>query len=196
VGDNAAAEQGTAAILAQHRVAGLVHVTVTTEGPEHGKRRYGTHPATTGRSERVRVRAVCEEATLAHTVRRLGWRGYATNHLAEELSLAQGVAASRNKSLVAHGVGRLPGRSLALRPLCLHDAHRGVALLCLLSIARCVLVLTPCVVRRNLQQAGATLKGLSPGQPGRQTAQPTTEMRLLALRGVTLSCLKIDGKLL
>ena len=51
------------------------------------------------------------------------------------------------------------------------------------------------VVRRNLQQAGTTLKGIYPGQPGRQTAQPTTEMLLSALRGVTLSWIKIDGKL-
>jgi hypothetical protein len=51
-----------------------------------------------------------------------------------------------------------------------------------------------CVVRRNLQQRSATLKGLYPGQPGRQTAQPTTEMMLGALRGVTLSRITIDGK--
>ena len=50
------------------------------------------------------------------------------------------------------------------------------------------------VVRRNLQQRSATLKGLYPGQPGRQTAQPTTEMMLGALRGVTLSRITIDGK--
>ena len=52
------------------------------------------------------------------------------------------------------------------------------------------------VVRRNLQQVGATLKGIYPGQPGRATAQPTTEMMLWALRGVTLSRIKIDGKLI
>ena len=51
------------------------------------------------------------------------------------------------------------------------------------------------IVRRNLQQGGTTLKGIYPGQPGRQTAKPTTEMMLGALRGVTLSCIKIDGKL-
>jgi len=59
-----------------------------------------------------------------------------------------------------------------------------------------VLVLLPCVVRRHLQQAGATRKGIYPGQPGRQTAQPTTALLLQALRGVTLARLKIDGKLL
>jgi hypothetical protein len=48
---------------------------------------------------------------------------------------------------------------------------------------------------RHLQRAGATLTGISPGQPGRQTAQPTTERMLAAFRGVTLSRIKSDGKL-
>ena len=51
-------------------------------------------------------------------------------------------------------------------------------------------------MRRNLRQAGATLTGISPGQPGRQTAKPTTEMMLWALRGVTLSRIKSDGQLI
>jgi len=67
---------------------------------------------------------------------------------------------------------------------------------CLLSIALRVLVLIPCVVRRHLQHAGATLQGLSPGQPGRSTAQPTTARRWWALRGVTRSRITIDGRLL
>ena len=132
---------------------------------------------------------------LTQAVRRLGWRIYATNHPAESLSLEQGVAAYRSAYLIAQGFGRLKGRALSLRPLFLHDEHRVVGLICLLSIALRVLVLMQCVVRRHLQQTGPTLKGISPGQPGRQTAQPTTEMMLLALRGVTLSRLKIDGKL-
>ena len=49
---------------------------------------------------------------------------------------------------------------------------------------------------RKLRQASTTLKGIYPGQPGRQTAQPTTEMMLWALRGVTLSRIKSDGKLM
>jgi len=194
--DEAAAYQATAVILAKHRVEGLVKVTVTTDVHEHVKRQYGTRPATTVRSERVRVCAAREEAPLAQAVQRLGWRVYATNHTAEELSLAQGVAAYRSEYLIEHGFGRLKGRSLSLTPLFLRDEQRVVALICLLSIALRVLVLMQFVVRRNLQQAGATLKGIYPGQPGRQTAQPTTEMMLWALRGVTLSRIKSDGKLI
>jgi transposase len=55
VPDEAAAYQAATAILAKHRVEGLVTVTVTTDVHAHVKRRYGTRPATTVRSERVRV---------------------------------------------------------------------------------------------------------------------------------------------
>ena len=80
---------------------------VTTEVHEYVKRRYGTRPATTVHSERVCISAVSEEAPLAQAVRRLGWRVYATNHTAAELSLAQGVAAYRSEYLIEHGFGRL-----------------------------------------------------------------------------------------
>ena len=193
VPDEATAHQAAAAILAKHRVDGLVHVTVMTEVHEHAKRRYGPRPATTVRRERVRVGAAGAEAPLVHAVRRLGWRVYATNHTAAEGSLAQGVAAYRSEYLIEQGFGRLKGRSLSLTPLFLHDEQRVVALICLLSIALRVLVLMQFVVRRNLRHASATLKGIYPGQPGRQTAQPTTEMMLWALRGVTLSRITIDG---
>jgi transposase len=192
--DEATASQATAAILANHRVDGLVHVTVMTEVREHAKRRYGSRPATTVRSEHVRVRAVSADAPLAHTVRRLGWRVSATNHAAEEVSLAPGGAAYRSAYLIAQGFGRLQGHTLSLTPRFLHDEQRVVALSCLVSIALRVCVLMQCVVRRHLRQANATRKGISPGQPGRQTAQPTTEMRLGALRGVTRSRITINGK--
>ena len=192
--DKAGAYQAAAAIMAKQRVEGLVHVTVTTEAHTHVKRRYGIRPATTVRSERVRVSAAREDAPLAHAVRRLGWRVYATNHPVEEMRLAQGVAAYRSEYLVEQGFGRLKGRSLSLTPLFLQYEHRIVGLLYLLSIALRVLVLIQFVVRRNLQQTGTTLKGIYPGQPGRQTVQPTTEMLLSAFRGVTLSHIKIDGK--
>ena len=195
VPDETAASQAAAAILAKHRVGGLVTVTVRTDVYEHVKRRYGTRPATTVRSERVRVQAASAEAPLADAVRRLGWRVYATNHTAEEVSLAQGVAAYRSEYLIEQGFGRLKGRSLSLTPLFLQYDHRVVGLLCLLSIALRVLVLMQFIVRHNLQHAGATLTGIYPGQPGRQTAQPTTEMMLSVFRGVTLSYIKIEGKL-
>jgi len=172
-----------------------VKVTVTTDVHERVKRRYSPRPATTVRSERGRVHAASAEAPLADAAQCLGWRVYATKHTAEAVGLTQGVAAYRSAYLIAQAFGRLKGRSLSLTPLFLQYDHRGRGLLCLLSIALRVLVLMPFVVRRTLQQVGATLMGIYPGQSGWQTAKPTTEMMLAAFRGVTLSRIKINGKL-
>ena len=83
---------------------------------------------------------------------------------------------------------------MSLTPLLLHDDHRSVGLVSLLSVALRVLVLRPLVVRRNLQTEGATLTGIYLGQPGRQTARPTTERMLRAFRGVTLSRIRLHGR--
>lgn len=84
---------------------------------------------------------------------------------------------------------------MSLTPLCLQYDHRGGGWRCRVRLARRVLGVRPCLVRCNLRQEGATLIGISPGQPGRQTTQPTTEMRLSACRGVTLARIKIDSPL-
>ena len=136
----AAARQAAEAIMAQDRVASLVHVSVRTATPERVTRRDGTRPATRGRSERVRVRAASDDAAVAHAVRRLGWRVDATHHTAEALRLQPGVAPSRSASLIAPGCGRMTGRPVSLTPLVLHTAHRIVGLLSLLSVALRVLV--------------------------------------------------------
>jgi transposase len=192
--DEAAARAATEALLATYRVAGLVHVDVTTETHTHGKRRYGARPATTVCSERRRVHAVSDAAAVEHAVQRLGWRVYATHHSAEHLSLEQGVAAYRSEYLIEQGFGRLKGRALSLSPLFLHYEQRIVGLICLLTIALRVLVLMQFVVRRNLAHQGATLKGIYPGQPGRQTTRPTTEMMLRTFRGLTLSQVTVNGQ--
>jgi transposase len=145
-------------------------------------------------SERVRVSAASDEAALEQAARRLGWRVYATNHTAADLSLEQSVAAYRSEYLIEQGFGRLKGCSLSLSPLFLHYEHRIVGLICLLTVALRVLVLMQFVVRRNLQQQGTTLTEVYPGQPGRQTPRPTTEMLLRTFRGVTLSSITVNGQ--
>jgi transposase len=171
-----------------------VHVTVRAKPPAHVKRRYGGRPATTVRSTRVRVQAARDEAGVAAAAPRLGGRVYATNHSAAALSLQPAVAAYRSAYLIEQGGGRLKGRPLSLQPRYRQYEHRVIGLVSLLSIALRVLVVMQFIVRRSLQQAGARLKGLYPGQPGRQTAKPTTEMLLRAFRGITLSRITLTGK--
>jgi transposase len=192
--DEAEARQAAKAIVAKHHVAEVVRIEVRTTVHEATKRRYGQRPAQTIRTTRVRVEAGIDQVALEQAVRRLGWRVYATNHDRETMSLKQVVAAYRSEYLVEQGIRRLKGRALSLTPLYLRDEHRIVGLIFLLSIALRVLVLMQFVARENLKKEGTTLKGIYPGQPGRQTTLPTTEMMLCAFRGITLSRVTINGE--
>ncbi|HEX3228078.1 MAG TPA: IS1634 family transposase [Pyrinomonadaceae bacterium] len=181
------------AIIARNRVVDIVQIGVPTIVHEETKRRYGQRPAQTLRTTSVQVEARIDQAAMAQVVRRLGWRVYATNH-DQELSLQQVVAAYWSEYLVEQGIRRLKGHSLSLTPLYLKCEQRIVGLIFLLSIALRVLVLMQFVARENLKREGTTLKGIYPGQPGRQTMQPTTEMMLPVFRGITLSRITVNGE--
>ena len=88
----------------------------------------------------------------------------------------------------------MKGRSLSLTPLYLQCERRIVGLIFLLSIALRVLVLIQFVAREHLKTEGMTLKGIYPGQPGRQTTRPTTEMLLPVFRGITLSRITVNDE--
>jgi transposase len=181
------------AIIARNRVVDIVQIGVHAIVHEETKRRYGQRPAQTLRTMSMQVEARIDQAAMAQGIRRLGWRVYATNH-DQELSLKQVVAAYWSEYLVEQGIRRLKGHSLSLTPLYLKCEQRIVGLIFLLSIALRVLVLMQFVARENLQRAGTMLKGIYPGQPGRQTTRPTTEMMLHVFRGITLSRITVDGE--
>jgi transposase len=189
----AEALQAAEAIIARHRVGDIVQIEVHTIVRKETKRRYGQRLAQTLRTTSVQVEARLDQAAMAQVVRRLGWRVYATNH-DQELSLKQVVAAYWSEYLVEQGIRRLKGHSLSLTPLYLKCEQRIVGLIFLLSIALRVLVLMQFVARENLKQEGTTLKGIYPGQPGRQTTRPTTEMMLHVFRGITLSRITVNGE--
>lgn len=180
-----AAEQ----IVATHRVVGLLSVSVETQTTKRRLRRYGARPAG-GRVEPTRtVTARVDEAALATTLRSLGWRVYATNQPARQLSLTQAVLAYRAEYLVEHGFGRLKGKPLALTPLYLDSDERVTGLIRLLTIGLRVLTLLEFGARRQLQDEGSQVAGLYPGNPTRATARPTTELMLRAFEGLTLTLL-------
>jgi transposase len=190
----AAAWQAVEAIITKHRVTEVVQIGVHTTGREETKRRYGQRPAQTRHTTTVQAEARINHTTMTQTVRRLGWRVYATNHDQETMNLKQVVAAYRSEYLVEQGIRRLKGRSLSLTPLYLQCEHRIVGLIFLLSIALRVLVLMQFVARENLKKEGTTLTGIYPGQPGRHTTRPTTEMMLSVFRGITLSRMTVNGE--
>lgn len=192
---SAAQAQAAAEQLADaQRVREYLRIEVARQVQARVKRAYGDRPAATVEQEQFTVSSVVEEEVLERAVRRLGWRVYATNQPAAELSLEQAVWAYREQYLVEQSFGRLKGCSLSLTPFYLAREERIVGLIQLLTIALRVLTLAQYVVREKLKEQGATLTGIYAGQPGRQTARPTTEMLLRAFRGVTLSRLTLHAE--
>jgi transposase len=174
--------------LVQHyHVQGLLTVTYQRETRTRHIRAYGARPARTREEHNVTVTAGRNEPAVRETIRSLGWRVYATNQSAQELSLEQAVLAYRAEYLVEQTIGRLKGKTLSVTPLYLETDTRIVGLVRLLMIALRVLTLLEFRARRYLQQAGEKLVGIYPGNPKRATARPTTEMLLQAFRGVTLT---------
>jgi transposase len=60
-------------------------------------------------------------------------------------------------------------------------------LVLLLSLALRLLTLLEWTVRRKLQEGEQTLRGLYPGQPGRQAKRPSAELLLRAFKGISLA---------
>jgi len=124
---------------------------------------------------------------LTSAIEQLGWRVYATNQLADGLSLVQAVEAYRDEYLVERNFGRLIGHPLSLSPLRIERDDHATGLVRLLSIALRVLTRLQFVVRRQLAQEGAALAGLYAGNPKRATTHPTTERLLEAFQEITLT---------
>lgn len=182
-----AVQQAAAAVLAQERVEGLVQVTVSAQVQERVVRAYAGRPAQVRQTRTLHAQATVDAAALEQAMQRLGWRVYATNAPAEELTATQAVLAYRQEYLIERGFGRLKGRPLSLTPLYLErDAHI-TGLLHLLSLALRVLTLVEHVVRQRLAQQQRPLAGLYAGSPTRATAQPTAERLLGAFQEITLT---------
>ena len=174
-------------IVARHRVSGLIALSYTLQSTQRAIRAYGEHPARVEAQRTVHVRARGVDAALAEVSRSLGWRVYATNHGARQLSLEQAVLAYRAEYLVERGFGRLKGHPLSLQPMYLDTDERVTGLIRLLMIGLRVLTVLEFGVRRQLEQEGSKLAGIYPGNPTRATVRPTTELMLRAFEGLTLT---------
>jgi len=183
--------QAAEAIVSQYRVEGLLTLSYEERVRERQVRRYRQRPAEVRVERAVRLHVSRNEAAIQQAVARLGWRVYATNQPAHQLSLAQAVLAYRHEYLVEHGFGRLKGKPLSLTPMYLQDDRRATGLVRLLSVGLRVLTLLEFVVRRGLAQVQEQLAGLYAGNPKRATARPTAEALLAAFKEINLTAVTI-----
>jgi len=178
-------------ILERYDVAGLLAVEITRETQTVHKRAYGKRAAETVAVTTLTACASRNADAYADAVRNLGWRVFACNDL--ELNLTEAVLAYREEYLIERGFNRLRGKVLGITPLFLSSTTRIKGLVRLLGIALRVLCLVEFTVRKALQEQGEKLDHIYAGNPKRATAKPTTEMMLLAFRGLSLNVFNFNG---
>lgn len=200
--DESALVAAATAILKAHEVEGLL--TYTFERQEQRQMKYigrgrggPDRPQREVVTVRYQVTAVSrqEEAIAAHC-ETLGWRAYATNAPATQLTLEQAILTYRDEWLIERGFHRLKGAPLSLDPLFVKRDDQVVGLTNLLSIAVRMLTLIEFVVRRQLKHNQEQLTGLIENNPKKGIDNPTTERLLKAFDQVTLTIVRLPDQVI
>lgn len=182
------------AILKRRRVLGLLEVDYLEKVERRRLRRYQDRPPRTEERRRYVIEVRRKQEAISTARRLLGWRLYVSNGPMEVLSLSEAVWAYRGAPRIERDFGRLKGHPLGLRPLYVQREDHARGMVRLLSLGLRVLTVVEHVVRQELQAANATLAGLYPGNPKRQTARPTTERLLKAFQDITLTLVHLPNQ--
>jgi transposase len=174
-------------ILQKNQVKELLSVAYQENGSQRLLRKYKDKAERFSDEREVIITVRVDDTAYQQTIRRFGWRVFATNVAEGNLPLSKAILAYRHEFLVEHNFSRLKGKPLSLRPMYLQTEKRIVGLIRLLSIALRVLVLIEYQLRQQLAKQQTVLTGLYQGNPKRATAHPTTEQVLKAFRYITLT---------
>jgi transposase len=180
------------AIVKQQRVESLLSRDVRTTTHKRKVRRHGDRPERVVQEQEHRLEVSRREEEIEQAKREMGWRVYATNQLT--LNLAGVVWGYRGQNRLEDNWSRLKGQPLGLTPMYLQQENRIVGLVLLLSLALRLLTLLEWTVRKKLLENKETLKGLYPGQAGRQAKRPSAELLLKAFKGVSLAIVEMAGQ--
>jgi transposase len=179
-------------IVAREGVEGLLSCTATAVLAKRPQDSGGDRPTRQATDVSFVMEVRREESPIGERKREMGWQVYATNAVAS--ALTQVVWAYRGQYRIEDDWSRLKGRSLGLTPLYLQDEGRIQGLVYLLSVALRVLSLVEWAVRERLRTEKAKLRDIYAGQPGRQTARPSAELLLRAMRAISVSVVEVNGR--
>jgi transposase len=200
--DEAQLRQTAQAVLQAQRVEGLLSYTFERQ-EEHQVRFVGRGRGAADRPQRIvkQVRyqitsVVRHEADITAQKDTFGWRAYATDTPAEQLTLEEAVLTYREEWLIERGFHRLKGAPLSLTPLFVKRDDQVVGLIHLLTIAIRLLTLMEFVVRRALKREQASLVGLHKENPKKATATLTTERLLQAFSNITLTIIQLPDRVM
>ena len=153
------------AVLSAHRVDGLLRVEWEKQverRPHYVGRGRGSASRDKRVSEKIRyqiTRIARQEDPIATLIRRFGWKAFVTNASRRRLSLEQAVLCYRNEYRVERIFHRLKSH-VQIAPMFVTLNAQIEGLTHLLTLGVRVLTVMEFVLRRSLENAGATLPGL------------------------------------
>ena len=179
----------------KYRVQGFFEYAYQQEVTERHVRAYRGKPARTERKVRFQLTVTRNEQAIAEAEFRAGWRIYATNAPARQLTLTQAVLAYRDQYIEENIFRRLQGKILSITPVYVQRDDHAKGLFHLLTLAARLLALGDYTAKQALAQENAELAGIYPGNPKRSTATPTTERMLAAFDNINLLLVPVAGQI-
>jgi transposase len=185
-------------VLERHRVVGLLRVRWQRE--EQQQTRYrgsgrggpGRPTYTTTKVRYVLTAVQRDEAAIAQTKARQGWRVQVTNLPKSRWSLREAVLVYNGGWSVERDFHILKDQPLGIQPLFVREEEQIVGLTRLLTIALRVLTLSELQVRSGLAEAEEKLSGLYEGQPKRTTDHPTAARCLKAISRMEITVTRVE----
>ncbi|MCB8951490.1 MAG: transposase [Ardenticatenales bacterium] len=139
-------------IQKQYKVSGLFVCTTKREVAERPIRAYKDKPARVEKTVRYQLTVQRDLVAIAAAMFKMGWRIYATNAPAVELSLTQAVQAYRSQYVAENIFRRLQGKLLSITPVYVQRDDHAEGLFHLLTLAARVLALGDYVAKEALAE--------------------------------------------
>jgi len=193
IGDEATLVAQIQVILDRYKVDGLFDITYERQVNRREIRSYGDRPSRVEEKVRYQITVRRHNAAIEQVERALGWRVYATNASADQLTLTDAVLAYREQYLVERIFTRLKGRRLSITPLYVQRDDHALGLIRLLTLAARLMAVAEYTARRALADQETELAGVYAGNPKRSTARPTLERMLRVFQHITVTVLKPPG---
>jgi transposase len=192
-------EKAVAAVLAEHRVEGLLevkferHQTSRTQyvGPGRGGPRRPKKTEWSVRDQITTVRRI--EEAIQHQVERLGWQVQVSNVPKQGRSLRDSLRAYRGGWCGERLFHLFKDQPLGIRPLFVRRDDPIPGLTHRVTLGLRVLNLFELWVRRGQEQSGEKLRGLDPGLPKRTTDRPTGKRVLEAISWAEITLTQVGS---
>ncbi len=181
-------------ILKKYKVHDMLDVSIEETSTTDTKSKNGNKPERTIVSTLFHVTPHLEESAYQKAKELFGWRVYATNKSAEDLSFENVVLSYRDQFIIEHEFHRLKGVCLSLTPIYLQKDNRIDGLVKFLTIALRVLGLLEIPLHNSIKKRGSSLDGLFDYNPKKSLDKPKAERVLELFDEIHLSTVRVRKK--